>query len=99
MAVLGVPDQKWGETVAAVVRLRHGVDEPSEQDLTAFCRDRLARYKLPVRWFVTDRFPQTPSGKIKKFELRDLITRDAGADEPLRPLAGEHRAPREHTAE
>ncbi|MBC2642064.1 MULTISPECIES: AMP-binding protein [unclassified Rhodococcus (in: high G+C Gram-positive bacteria)] len=90
VAVLGVPDQKWGETVAAVLRLRNGTNEPSEQDLTSFCRDRLARYKVPVHWYVTDRFPQTPSGKIKKFELRDTITQRSDSGESLRSLADEH---------
>ena len=95
-AVLGIPDDKWGETVAAVVRLRNGADVPSAQELADFCRDRLARFKMPVQWFVTERFPQTPSGKIKKFALRDTITQRSDGDTSVRPLSDGTPAPSDH---
>ena len=69
-AVVGVPDPKWGEIPVAFVRLA-GETRPCEDDLVAFCRARLAPYKTPRHWCFVDRFPQTPSGKIKKFALRD----------------------------
>jgi fatty-acyl-CoA synthase len=73
VAVLGVPDDKWGEVVAAVVRLTPG-NTASAEELRAWCRDRLAPYKTPVRWEFVDAFPLTPSGKIQKFVLKERLT-------------------------
>jgi fatty-acyl-CoA synthase len=72
-AVVGVPDPKWGEIPVAFLRLL-GSTPPSAEDLIAFCRKHLAPYKTPRYWRFVDRFPQTASGKIKKFELRDQFT-------------------------
>jgi fatty-acyl-CoA synthase/long-chain acyl-CoA synthetase len=73
--VLGVPDERLGEKVAAVVRLRDETADPreAEESLLAHCRQRLARYKVPQRWFFVTEFPMTASGKIPKFVLRDSI--------------------------
>lgn len=70
VAVVGVPDAKWGEVVAAFVRPRLG-STPTEAHLRAFCRERLAPYKAPQHWIFVDTFPLTPSGKIQKFRLRE----------------------------
>ena len=73
-AVLGLPDERWGERVAAAVRVRPGTDAAAVgAELTRFCRDALARYKVPSEWHVLDAFPQTPSGKIQKFVLREQL--------------------------
>ncbi len=66
VAVVGVPDPEWGETVAAFVRSQCGV---SDHELDAFCRARLATFKVPRVWRVVSEFPQTASGKIQKFQL------------------------------
>ncbi|HEV8298563.1 MAG TPA: AMP-binding protein, partial [Acidimicrobiales bacterium] len=71
-AVLGVADARLGERVVAVVELRSGADAGSAS-LEAFCRDRLARYKVPSQWAFVDGFARTPMGKIRKAELRDLF--------------------------
>jgi len=68
VAVVGVPDAEWGEIVAAFVQTKAATDEAA---LTAFCRERLASYKVPRIWRFVDQFPQTASGKIQKFALRD----------------------------
>jgi fatty-acyl-CoA synthase len=74
-AVLGVPDERWGERVIAAVRVRPGVDATTiGAELAEFCLTELARYKIPTEWFVMDEFPQTPSGKIQKFVLRDRLS-------------------------
>ena len=75
-AVVGIPDERLGEIVAAVVRV-HG---DAEADLKARLIDhvcaRLAPFKVPSRWFVADQLPVTPTGKVRKFELRDAILRE-----------------------
>jgi fatty-acyl-CoA synthase len=70
-AVVGVPDQQWGEVVAAFVRPVPGRPAPAPEELRAYCRERLAPYKTPLYWVFVDTFPMTPSGKIQKFKLRE----------------------------
>jgi fatty-acyl-CoA synthase/long-chain acyl-CoA synthetase len=72
-AVIGLPDERWGEIVAAVLTTRRPPTEDLEQRLTEHCLDRLAPFKTPVRWFFVDELPHTPSGKVQKFVLRDQL--------------------------
>ena len=72
-AVIGLPDEQWGEVVAAFIRLAPGQAAPHPEELRAYCRERLAPYKTPVRWGFVDAFPMTPSGKIQKFKLRESL--------------------------
>jgi fatty-acyl-CoA synthase len=72
VAVVGVPDEHWGETVAAVIRLAPGT-KVTDAELHAHCRTHLAPYKTPVRWLYVDSFPLTGSGKIQKFKLREAL--------------------------
>jgi fatty-acyl-CoA synthase len=72
--VIGVPDETWGEAVAAFVRSVPGQPAPSPDELRAWCRERLAPYKTPRHWVVVDAFPMTPSGKIQKYKLRESFT-------------------------
>lgn len=76
-AVLGLPDERWGEVVVAVVRPLDPGNPPTAEDLHAWCRERLAAHKAPQRWFVTDGFPLTGSGKVQKFVLRDRAEKGA----------------------
>lgn len=75
-AVVGVPDEVWGEQVAAVIRPLTG-EPPDADELRVFLRERIAAHKVPRIWRFVEAMPLTPSGKIKKFELRDQLT---GAD-------------------
>ena len=71
-AVVGMPDERWGEIVAAFVRLV----ADSELDETSFilhCRERIAPYKTPVHWIEVAEWPLTGSGKIQKFVLRERL--------------------------
>ncbi len=68
-AVIGVPDEKWGETVKAIVVLAPG-ETLDEGSVIAHCRSRLAHYKCPTSVDATDALPRNPSGKILKRELR-----------------------------
>jgi fatty-acyl-CoA synthase len=70
VAVVGVPDERWGEQVAAFVRLAEGKTATPE-DLSAHVRERLAGYKVPRSWVFVDAFPLTGSGKVQKFMLRE----------------------------
>jgi long-chain acyl-CoA synthetase len=69
VAVVGVPHEKWGEAVKAVVVLRKGADA-GEEDLILFAREHLAGYKLPKSVDFTDTLPRNPSGKLLKREIR-----------------------------
>ena len=70
VAVVGVPDAKWGEQVAAFVRPAPG-GTPDPEELFSYCREHLAPHKTPRYWTVLEEFPLTPSGKIQKFVLRE----------------------------
>jgi acyl-CoA synthetase (AMP-forming)/AMP-acid ligase II len=69
VAVIGVPDPKWGETPKAVVVAAAGAT-PDEAELIGYCRDRLARFKCPSSVEVVDALPRNPTGKVLKTELR-----------------------------
>jgi long-chain acyl-CoA synthetase len=68
-AVIGVPSEKWGETVKGIVVRAPGT-EATPEEIIAFCRERLAHYKCPTSIDFTDVLPRNPSGKILKRELR-----------------------------
>jgi len=70
VAVVGIPDEKWGEQVCAFVRCAPGATA-AQKDLDAHVREELAAYKAPRIWVFVDDFPMTPSGKVQKFVLRD----------------------------
>jgi long-chain acyl-CoA synthetase len=69
-AVVGVPDEKWGESVKALILLRPG-SEVSEEEIIEFCKQHMASYKKPRSVEFWDDFPRTGSGKIKKGEIRE----------------------------
>lgn len=69
-AIIGVPHEKWGETPRAIVVTDEG-SELTEEELIEFTRERLAHYKCPTSVEFRDDLPQTSTGKIQKFELRD----------------------------
>jgi acyl-CoA synthetase (AMP-forming)/AMP-acid ligase II len=81
-AVIGVPDARWGESVHAVVVLREGAgaDAPAAVDeLTSWCRTRLAGYKCPRSMSFTDALPLSAAGKVLKTALRSAHAREAVA--------------------
>jgi len=69
-AVIGVPHEKWGETVIACVVLRPSCTA-SEADLIAHCRSRLAHFKCPTKIELRESLPRTATGKLQKFRLRE----------------------------
>jgi fatty-acyl-CoA synthase/long-chain acyl-CoA synthetase len=71
VALIGVADTRYGEAPLAVVAPRDPADPPTPQELSAWCRERLARYKNPREYSVVEALPRNPSGKVLKTALRE----------------------------
>ncbi|HEY2928798.1 acyl-CoA synthetase [Piscinibacter sp.] len=86
-AVVAQPDDKWGEVPCAFVELKSAEQgqAPSEAEMIAFCRERLAHFKAPRRIVFMPSLPKTGTGKIQKYKLRDA----AGSREAITRLAGD----------
>ena len=69
--VVGVPSEKYGESVGAFIQLKDGC-HLEESDVRDFCHDKIARYKGPKYVFFIDEWPLTGSGKIQKFKLKEM---------------------------
>ena len=69
--VIGVPDERYGEEIMAWVRLRDGRHARPSTTSPAFCRGRIAHYKVPRYVHVTDEFPMTVTGKVQKYMMRE----------------------------
>jgi len=76
-AVVGVPDKKYGEELCAWIKLKAGAT-CTEDDIRAFCRASLAHYKVPRYVKFVESFPQTVTGKIQKFKIRELMIEEHG---------------------
>ena len=72
VAVVGVPDAKYGEAVCACIRLRDGMSV-SEEEIREFCREQIAHYKVPRYVRFVDNFPLTISGKVQKYLIREHL--------------------------
>ncbi|KAK3151982.1 hypothetical protein QOZ80_2BG0152860 [Eleusine coracana subsp. coracana] len=70
-AVVGRPDEYWGETPCAFVTLKEGAEATTENDVIEFCRARLPRYMAPRTVVFVQELPKTATGKVQKFALRD----------------------------
>lgn len=75
--IIGVPDEKYGEEVMAWVKLGEG-QHLTEDDLKAFCKGKIAHYKVPRYVKFVDEFPMTVTGKIQKFKMREEATHELG---------------------
>ncbi|MCH2191295.1 MAG: long-chain fatty acid--CoA ligase [Gammaproteobacteria bacterium] len=73
VAVIGLPDEKWGEAVTAVAALHEG-QSLSLEDLREFAETQLARYKLPLKLHIVDQLPRNPAGKVLKFKLKEDLS-------------------------
>lgn len=77
--VVGIPDAKWVEAVAALVKLKDGA-QVAEQELAEFCRSRLARYKAPKLIAVVDELPKNATGKVIRSQAREVLLRNISGD-------------------
>ncbi|MCA9011509.1 MAG: AMP-binding protein [Planctomycetaceae bacterium] len=75
--IIGVPDRRFGEVVMAWIQLR-GAATATEEDLTTFCKARMAYFKVPHFWKFVDAFPVTVTGKIQKFKMREISIEELG---------------------
>jgi fatty-acyl-CoA synthase len=69
VAVIGTPDERWGERVCAIVVTEPGAAVDLEE-LRTFAGERIGRYKLPLQLEIVDELPRNPTGKVLKTELR-----------------------------
>ena len=72
VAVIGVPSEKWGETIKALVVLAEG-EQATEAELIAWCKERAAGYKAPTSIEFRDELARTATGKLQKFKLRAAL--------------------------
>jgi fatty-acyl-CoA synthase len=75
--IIGVPDIKYGEELMAWVKVENG-DILTEEDIRAFCKGKIAHYKVPKYYKFVDSFPMTISGKIQKFKMRQQAVEELG---------------------
>jgi fatty-acyl-CoA synthase len=69
--VAGIPDEKYGEEVAAFIQLKD-LEKATDTEIIAFCKDQISYHKIPRYIFFVDEYPTTASGKIQKYKLREL---------------------------
>ncbi len=77
VSVIGVPDAKYGEELCAWIVARDGA-RVTEEDVRAFCRGKIAHYKIPRYVRFVDSFPMTVTGKVQKFKMREVSTVELG---------------------
>jgi fatty-acyl-CoA synthase len=78
--VIGVPNKRFGEEVMAWVKIKKGYDL-TKDELRQFCKEKIARYKIPTYWKFVDSFPLTVTGKIRKIEMREAAIKELGLQE------------------
>jgi fatty-acyl-CoA synthase len=79
--VVGLPDARLGETVAAWIRLK---EPAAEEEIREFCRGRIAHFKVPQYIRFVDEFPMTVTGKVQKFRIREIEIQDRGLEDAAR---------------
>jgi fatty-acyl-CoA synthase len=81
--VVGIPSEKYGEEVMAWVKLREGA-RVSGDELAAWCKGKIASYKIPRHWKFVDGFPMTVTGKVQKFKMREVAIEELGLESAAR---------------
>jgi fatty-acyl-CoA synthase len=76
----GIPDQRFGEQLAAWVRLKEG-SSLTEEEIVDFCRGKISHFKIPRYVWVVDEFPMTVTGKVQKYKMREAMCGELGLKE------------------
>ena len=76
--VVGVPSAKYGEEVAACIRLKPEFQEATEEEFREYCMGKISRFKIPKYFRFVDAYPMTASGKIQKYKLRQRLVEELG---------------------
>jgi fatty-acyl-CoA synthase len=79
-AVVGIPDPRFGEELCAWIKLKQGASVTKEE-IRDYCRSKLAKYKVPRYVRFVETFPQTVTGKIQKFKIRERMIDELGLSE------------------
>ena len=90
--VIGVPDERYGEELAAWIKLRAGADPLDESKVREFASGKLAHYKIPRYVLLVDEFPMTVTGKIRKVQMREETTEKLGLSVDEERLRRKERA-------
>jgi fatty-acyl-CoA synthase len=77
--IIGVPSEKYGEEVMAWIKLREGAAATGEE-LAAWCKGKIASFKIPRHWKFVDSFPMTVTGKVQKFKMREVAIEELGLE-------------------
>jgi len=86
--VIGVPDEKYGEELAAWIRMREGAEPLTAESVRAFATGKLAHYKVPRYVRIVDDFPMTVTGKVRKVEMREITVSELGLGKGSDTAAG-----------
>jgi fatty-acyl-CoA synthase len=78
VAIIGVPDARYGEELMAWIRMRPGAAPLDADALRDFCAGRIAHHKIPRYVRIVDEFPMTVTGKIRKVEMREVSIAELG---------------------
>ena len=70
--VVGVPDERFGEELCAWIKLKSNDEITKVDEIKAFCKQKLAHFKVPKYILIVDEFPTTVTGKIQKFKMREI---------------------------
>jgi fatty-acyl-CoA synthase len=76
VAVVGVPDDRFGEELLACIKLKPGATRPTDDAFREMCTGQIAHFKVPRYWMVLDEFPMTVTGKIQKFKIVEMAIRE-----------------------
>jgi fatty-acyl-CoA synthase len=78
--VVGVPSLKYGEELVAYIQMKPDIVS-TQAEIQAFCKNKIAFHKIPAFFFFVEEYPTTASGKIQKYKLRDMATRELGRED------------------
>ncbi len=78
--MIGVPDAKYGEQVCAWIKLREG-ETATADEMRAFCRDKIAHFKIPQYIKFVDTFPLTVTGKVQKYIMREQMAEELAGNQ------------------